>query len=358
MVDKLYSDFFHVLTKPDSLPEGGEVSRFVRTWCEFPESDRNYKSMHQVVGALADPRINYRPISKSQIEAVSGRFRAMIELKKSSRGKAVRIGILPLWKNPHIDIGQLAQAYESQEIKISMVLSSSGKLSTYGPDNAPIASISKLFLASSLLGFKDENLNDVATVHDCDLDDRSWGGGIYLKKREFQIRDLVTRSLLGSDNTASNALLSFLKEKYTSNTFNVCKDKGSWKRLKKTKDEYWDIPPIDLQTGRIKTSKNDFHALSRVVESLFQISRANWSPFDDLPTPLNQFIFKGGSSPGVISGAWSENKTQHEPTMLVMSAYSHRTLNLIEEICLTQACRTIFENESRLDLSLPPNALL
>lgn len=327
------------------------IRQFVSENSAYKDAERQ-NSLVAILSGLADPSIKYKKLANGSISSIAGAFSATLSIITDSEGQITRLSLTPSDMQYFSHPNQLHDLTRKCGISLSLYMSTGSTVVSIGNPSPLIASLSKLFVASPILSASKtdpELLAKLIFITPEDIDKRSWGNNVYKFEQSTTVKTLISRTLLGSDNTACNTLLRYIHYLYSKDLIPA----GEWLSLLNTKQEYSGSVPSERT---IKDGTVRHHRLTAVADSLRELAGSPWTPYDELPNPLNTFIFKGGNQPGAIAGGWIKTHDTESP-VLVVAANANRDLNLVEETCILQYSRALFQKQSNIDLTLPGSLL-
>lgn len=190
------------------------------------------------------------------------------------------------------------------------------------------------------------NLFDVYEIRKDDLSYLSAGISISDVGSSITIKELISRLLLASDNTAMDILLKLINEEYKKEFMCYLADEDI--RILPTKKIYKKSWGIDLNNQNKKEEYilnntvwihglDYFISLEYVSKCLDYLMHQNWLPWDDINN--RQLIFKGGSSTGVLSSIWMKNDCFNSKFAFVIN--NKEPINVLDNIYIYE-CINMF----------------
>ncbi|TPR12309.1 serine hydrolase [Apilactobacillus timberlakei] len=298
-----------------------------------------------IINALIDSNCDFI-LNYDYITIIYKKMTFYLTIKLTDDGLIKRIKINPI-------IPKLSSIYDLKNIFSNLFLEY-GILSTgilnydyKSQSKFAIASLIKLKVACSIYKMLNDEilkLNDIYIIKKEDLSCLSSGLSIDNVNKKITIKELISRLLLASDNTAMDILLKIICKKNFEKNFIVPTKimyKKSWGVNffnQNKKMEY-------VMTHSVWNKGLDyFLSLNQISSLLDYLSKQTWLPWDNVN--CRKLIYKGGSSTGILSSAWLRNDQFNSKFLFVIN--SKRNINILEEIYIYECVNSILKDNKFL----------
>lgn len=271
-----------------------------------------------------------------------------ITIKLSENGLIQRFRIIPV-------VPKLKRIKELENV-FSNFSSDYGILSTgfynhryKSNDKFAVSSLIKLVVACAIYKMINDgllDLLDIYTIRKEDLSYLSVGLSTNDIGRKITIKELISRLLLASDNTAMDILLKLINNKYLKSfMYFLTHENVNILPTKYIYEKSWGVNLNNQDQKKEKIINNSvwhygldyFISLKHISKCLDYLMVQEWLPWDNIND--RSLIYKGGSSTGVLSSIWLKNDSFNSRFLFVIN--SKKSINILEEIYIYE-CINIF----------------
>ncbi|UQS84133.1 serine hydrolase [Bombilactobacillus thymidiniphilus] len=213
-----------------------------------------------------------------------------------------------------------------------------------------VSSVIKMLVAAKvfyLLQLDDITLNTIYTIEDTDISLLSVGLCETNIGERISVKELLSRMLLASDNTAMDILINITSNHNFSDFYKYVGVNNYY--VKKSKNLYSTAWNINRDNQYFKMNDHSKHIVwnkgkdyflttNEVCKITSFVTKQKWIPWHDIPS--TKMLYKGGSSPGVLSAVWS-TISQVKPIIFSFAINKNNDFMLIEEIYIYECARKI-----------------
>lgn len=203
-----------------------------------------------------------------------------------------------------------------------------------------IASLVKMIVASEvywLLDLGKINLNTSIKIHDEDISLLSVGLNEKNIGQFITVKELLSRMLLASDNTAMDVLVHLLNDygqEYILKQLDL--NVSEVLETKKVYSSAWNINRQNqyekmgnFNRKIVWTNNGDYYStMSNLRRATYFLKKQSWNPWKDLPD--GNLIYKGGSAPGVLSAVWTNTDSQNNDALFIFIANKQSEITFVE----------------------------